>query len=93
MFASGEGGDYFKASLIGIDYDVVCDHALAKGYAAISVIINARAAARAEDMAAVVDEALDAVAEKYALKARTFFLENFGMMDEGRGNGGRASRY
>ena len=93
MFASGEGGDYFKASLIGIDYDVVCDHALAKGYAAISVIINARAAARAEDMAAVVDEALDAVAEKYALKARTFFLENFGMMDEGRGNGGCASRY
>ena len=27
------------------------------------------------------------------VKARTFFLENFGMMDEGRGNGGRASRY
>ena len=93
MFASGEGGDYFKASLIGIDYDVVCDHALAKGYAAISVIINARAAARAEDMAAVVDDALDAVAGKYALKSRTFFLENFGMMDEGRGNGGRAARY
>ena len=44
-------------------------------------------------MAAVVDDALDAVAGKYALKARTFFLENFGMMDEGRGNGGRASRY
>ena len=44
-------------------------------------------------MAAVVDNALDAVAGKYALKARTFFLESFGMMEEGRGNCGRASRY
>ena len=93
LFASGEGGDYFKASLIGIDYDIVYDHRLEREYAAISVIINARAAAKADTMAAAVDDALDAVKGKYGLKARTFFLENFGMMDEGRGNGGRASRY
>ena len=69
------------------------DHRLEREYAAISVIINARAAAKADTMAAAVDDALDAVKGKYGLKARTFFLENFGMMDEGRGNGGRASRY
>ena len=40
-----------------------------------------------------VDEAIDATAQKYGLKARTFFLESFGMMERGRGNGGRASRY
>ena len=44
-------------------------------------------------MAAAVDDALDAIAQRYALRERTFFLENFGMMEEGRGNGGRASRY
>ena len=44
-------------------------------------------------MASAVDEAIDAAAQKYGLRARTFFLESFGMMEEGRGNGGRASRY
>ena len=93
MFASGEGGDYFKASLIGVDYPVEFDHRLSRGYAAISVIINARAAAGADTMAAAVDGALSSVEAQYGLRSRTFFLENFGMMDEGRGNGGRASRY
>jgi len=27
------------------------------------------------------------------LRVRTFFMETFGMMEEGKGNGGRASRY
>ena len=44
-------------------------------------------------MANVVDDALDAACQKYGLGQRTFFLENFGMMEEGRGNGGKASRY
>ena len=51
------------------------------------------AAAESETVSAVVDDALDTIAQKYALRERTFFLENFGMMEEGRGNGGRASRY
>ena len=93
MFASGLDGDYFKASLLGVDYPIEFDRRLEREYAALSVIINARAAAGAETMAAAVDEALDAVCESFCLKSRTFFLENFGMMDEGRGNGGRASRY
>lgn len=92
-FASGTGDDFFKASLIGIDYPIEYDHKLTGSYSAISVIINARAAADSELMAEVVDDALDAVEQKYGLKERTFFLENFGMMEEGKGNGGRASRY
>ena len=93
MFASGVGEDFFKASLIGVDYPVEYDHKLAAEYSALSVIINARAAAESEAVAAAVDDALDAIAQRYALRERTFFLENFGMMEEGRGNGGRASRY
>ncbi|HIQ87935.1 MAG TPA: hypothetical protein IAD33_10725, partial [Candidatus Scatomorpha gallistercoris] len=85
--------DFFKASLIGVDYPIEYDHKLTGSYSALSVIINARAAAESELMAAVVDDALDAACQKYGLRQRTFFLENFGMMEEGRGNGGKASRY
>jgi G3E family GTPase len=93
MFASGEGDDFFKASLIGVDYDVEYTRRLSRVYSAISVIINARAAADSQLMARIVDDALDAVADKHNLKARTFFIETFGMMEEGKDNGGRASRY
>lgn len=93
IFASGENDDFVKASLIGIDYDVVYDHKLANSYTAISVVINARAAADSQVMADIVEDTLDEVKEKYGLKSRTYFMETFGMMDEGKGNGGRASRY
>lgn len=92
-FAAGQGEDYVKASLIGVDYPTEFDRRLEGRYSAVSLIINARAAADSALMAEVVDEAIDAAAQKYGLKARTFFLESFGMMEEGRGNGGRASRY
>lgn len=92
-FAAGQGEDFFKASLIGVDYPVEYDRKLTGSYSAVSVVLNARAAAESELMASVVDDAIDAVSEKYGLRARTFFLEHFGMMEEGRGNGGRASRY
>lgn len=92
-FASGEGDDFIKASLIGVDYETEYARKLTKSYSAISLIINARAAADSQDMANIVDDALEAVSEKHNLKIRTFFVESFGMMEEGRGNGGRASRY
>ena len=93
MFAAGTDSDFFKASLLGVDCPVEYDRLFSRRYAALSLVINARAAADSEDMAAAVDDALDAAAEKYNLRARTFFLEHFGMMEEGRSNGGRASRY
>ena len=93
VFASGAGDDFFKASLIGVDYDVEYARKLSQSYSAISVIINARAAADSQVMAGIVEDALDAVASRNNLKSRTFFMETFGMMEEGKGNGGRASRY
>ena len=93
MFASGTDGDFFKASLIGVDYDVEYTRKLTGAYSAISVVINARAAANSQVMAQIVDSALDTAMDRYNLNARTFFMETFGMMEEGKGNGGRASRY
>lgn len=96
MFAADDPekpDDFFKASLIGIDCDVEVTHALTKKYTALSVIINARAAAQANVMSEIVEEALGVICEKYGLKSKTFFLESFGMTEEGRGNMGRASRF
>lgn len=93
MFAAADDTDFYKASMIGIDYPLECNSVLKKKYAAISVIINARAAADSQQMADIVEDAVDAVCGKYHLKQRTYFMETFGMMDEGKGNGGRASKY
>ncbi len=93
VFASGEDGDYFKASLLGVGRPIEYDRRFERRYTALSVIINARASVDADAMSAAVEDALEAVKAEYNLNARTYFLESFGMMDEGRGNGGRASRY
>lgn len=95
MFASdgAEQPDVFKASLIGIDYDVEYASKLKKQYSAISLVINARAAAGSDDMVDVMEDAIESVQEKYDLRAKTFFLESFGTMEQGRGNMGRASKY
>ena len=96
MFAADseeELTDFFKASMIGVDYDVQYDRKLDRKYSALSLIINARCAADPVVMADVVADAVDAVSDKYDLKVRTFFMETFGMMEEGKGNIGKASRY
>jgi len=93
VFASGDEGDFIKASIIGIDYDIEYAQKLSKPYSALSVILNARAAADSQVMADIVDRALEALTGKYNLKARTFFMETFGMTEEGVENGGRASKY
>lgn len=96
MFAADsqeELTDFFKASMIGVDYDVIYDCRLDREYSALSLIINARCAADAELMAEIVNDAVDAISVKYNMKVRTFFMETFGMMEEGKGNIGKASRY
>ena len=57
-------------------------------YSAASLIINARAAADSQEMARIVDEAVSGAEVRFSLESRTFFVESFGMMDEGRENGG-----
>ncbi len=96
MFASDgaeQNADVFKASLIGVDYGIEYTSKLKSEYTALSLIINARAAADADVMADIVADAVDSISVKYDLKVRTYFVESFGMMDEGRGNTGRASKY
>ena len=96
MFAADsdeELTDFFKASMIGVDYDVIYDRRLDRKYTTLSLIINARCAADAVVMSDIVSDAVDAVSLKYNLKVRTFFLESFGMMEEGKFNIAKASRY
>ncbi|MDO4545743.1 MAG: GTP-binding protein [Bacillota bacterium] len=96
MFAADseeELTDFFKASLIGIDYPVQYDRKLERKYSALSLIVNARCAAEAARMADIVADAVDEISLKYNLKVRTFYMETFGMMEEGKGNIGKASRF
>lgn len=96
MFAADseeELTDFFKASLIGVDYEVEYARKLERKYSALSLIINARSASGPQLMADIVQEAVEEAAQKYNLKIRIFFMETFGMMEEGKGNIGRASRY
>ena len=93
IFAFGEDDEYAKASLLGVDYDIEWNNKLASKYTKISTIINARAMCESETMAEIVDDAIDAVCEKFNAKEHCFFVESFGMMDEGRtaAEGGRAT--
>ena len=93
LFAAGTGTDLIKASMLGVDCPVEFSRRLERGYTAISVILNARATAGSQVVAAVMDDAIRAAEDKYDLCSRTFFVESFGMMEEGRSNGARASRY
>lgn len=92
LFASGEEDDFIKASLIGIDYDIEYAKKLSQGYTSLSLVVNARAACESEVMDEIVDDAMRSLEDSYNAKTRVLFTECFGMMEEGRKNGGRASR-
>lgn len=93
LFAMGVNGDFLKASMTGVGRPVEYGRKLQRRYAAISMMINARALSDSQEMAQVADEAIALIQTQFHLKSRTYFSESFGMMDEGRGDGGRASRY
>lgn len=93
LFAAGEGEDYLKSSLIGIDYDIEHDKVLQQEYYSLALIINARAVCESDTMAEIIEDALDEACTQFNVKAKTIFLECFGFFDEGRRNGGRSSRY
>ena len=83
-FATSGNGDFNKASLIGVDYDVEYAQKLLRPHKNLRMIINARAVCEARPLARLMDDALDEVCEKYDLDCQVFFTECFGMADEGR---------
>ena len=93
LFAAGEGDDFVKCSIVGIDYDLEFDRKLDHDYSGIAIVVNARAVCESETFGDIVEDAMDAIKAKYNLKCRVIFTECFGFADEGRRNGGRASRY
>lgn len=92
LFAAGEGEDFVKASLVGVDYDIEYERKLDHEYTALSIVVNARAVCESETMADIVDDAVAMIERAFDVDCHVLFTECFGMMDEGRGNGGRASR-
>ena len=93
LFAAGEGEDFVKCSIVGVDYDLEYDRKLDKEYSGIAIVVNARATCESETFGDIVEDATDAIKAKWNLKCRVIFTECFGFYDEGRRNGGRASRY
>lgn len=93
LFAAGEGDDFVKCSIVGIDYDLEFERKLDHDYSGIAIVVNARAICESETFGDIVEDAMDAIKAKWNLKCRVIFTECFGFADEGRRNGGRASRY
>ena len=83
-FATSEGGDFSKASLIGVDYDTEYAQKFAQDHENMRMIINARAVCESRPLARLMDDALDEVCEQHDLDCQVFFTECFGMADEGR---------
>ena len=84
VFITGKENDYGKFSLIGVDYDIIHDQELKEETEKLRLVVNARAVCESDLLLDIVDDAFDAVAEKYNVKIKVFFSECFGMMDEGR---------
>ena len=82
-----------KGSLVGVDYDIEYESKLKKPYAAMSIVVNVRAMCESETMGEIMEDAIDVIKSRHNLKCNIIFTECFGFADEGRRNGGRASRY
>ncbi len=93
LFSAGEGDDFVKCSIVGVDYDLEFERKLQQEYTAIAIIVNARATCESETFGEIVEDAMDEIKATYNLKCNVIFTECFGFADEGRRNGGRASRY
>jgi len=93
LFAAGEGADFVKCSIVGIDYDLEFERKLDQAYSGIAIVVNARATCESDTFGDIVEDAMDAIKSAHNLKCRIIFTECFGFADEGRRNGGRASRY
>lgn len=83
-FATSGSGDFNKASLIGVDYDIEYAERFLRPHKNLRMIINARAVCEARPLSRLMDDALDAVCDTHNLDCQVFFTECFGMADEGR---------
>ena len=83
-FATAGAGDFNKCSLLGVDYDIEHTQPFLRKHKKMSMIVNARAVCESRPLARIVDDAVDAVCDKYNLDCQVFFTECFGMGDEGR---------
>lgn len=84
VFVTGEGGDFAKASLTGVDYETQFDRQLDAQYEKYSVVVNARAACPSKTLDRLMKNTLDAVIGEYSLDCQVLSIECFGMMDEKR---------
>jgi hypothetical protein len=83
VFITGDGGDFAKASLLGVDYDAVFDRRLEREYEKYGVIVNARAACESELLEEIMDRAMRSAAQSSGASCRVFATECFGMTEEG----------
>ncbi|MBR3689803.1 MAG: GTPase (G3E family) [Eggerthellaceae bacterium] len=83
-FATSGAGDFNKASLIGVDYDIEYAQRFLRPHKNMRMIINARAVCESRPLARLMDDAIDEVCDRYDLDCQVFFTECFGMADEGR---------
>ena len=84
LFASTASGEYAKASLIGIDYELTFDKRMDERFDAYSVVINARAACPSMRLDDIMADALTDAVESGGLFCHVFSTECFGMTDEGK---------
>lgn len=82
-----------KCSIVGVDYDLEFERELDNEYSGIAIVVNARATCESDTFGDIVEDAMDEIKAEHNLKCRVVFTECFGFADEGRRNGGRASRY
>lgn len=82
---AGEGdGDFNKASLIGVDYDIEYEQRFQRDHESMRMIVNARAVCESRVLARIVDDAMDEACDEHDVDCQVFFTECFGMTDEGR---------
>ena len=67
LFAAGEGDDFVKCSLIGVDYDLEFERKLQQKYSGIALVVNARAVCESEVFGDIVEDALDTIKQRHNL--------------------------
>lgn len=84
LYGEDSDGNIAKLSSVGVEYPIEFDRELPNRLEDLPVIINARAACKAPNLARIMDRSLEEAARRHNLDIYVFFTECFGMTDEGR---------